>query len=110
MDQFILLSKQQLQEVVESALRKVLDEKKQDVPNGEGPLTISQAADYLNLSITTLYRYTSQRRIPHHKPGKNLYFYKAEMDQWLIEHKKLTRKEIENGPCSLQSKKSKPKG
>jgi len=97
MDPMILITPQQLQLIVEKAVRAVLDERKQaEQASVAGPISIEQAGAYLNLSVSTLYRYTSQRLIPHHKPGKNLYFYKEELDGWLLENKKLTRTEIES--------------
>jgi len=48
------------------------------------PLTLPQAAIYLNVSKQTLYRWTSQSEIVHYKPsGKNIYFLKGDLDNWL---------------------------
>ena len=47
-------------------------------------LNLNQAAQYLSISHSQLYKYTSQRKIPFHKPaGKYLYFYKHELDGWI---------------------------
>jgi excisionase family DNA binding protein len=95
MDEMVLISTRQLKTLIEEVVRKAIQEKypceKQDQL-----LTIKEASAYLNLSTSTLYRYTSQRFIPHHKPGKQLYFLKAELEKWLADHKKLTATEIEN--------------
>ncbi len=47
-------------------------------------LNLNQAAQYLSISHSQLYKYTSQRKIPFHKPaGKYLYFFKNELDEWI---------------------------
>ena len=57
-------------------------------------LNLNQAAQYLSISNSQLYKYTSQRKIPFHKPaGKYLYFFKGELDLWIINNSKL---EIQN--------------
>lgn len=48
------------------------------------PLNFVEAAQYLSLSHSTLYKLTYQRKIPCHKPtGKVLYFFKHELDEWI---------------------------
>ncbi len=47
-------------------------------------LNLNQAAQYLSISNSQLYKYTSQRKIPFHKPaGKYLYFFKGELNEWI---------------------------
>ena len=49
------------------------------------PLTFEEAADYLGLSKSYLYKLTSANKIPHYKPqGKRVYFAKVELDTWLL--------------------------
>lgn len=53
------------------------------------PLNFIEAAQYLSISHSTLYKLTYQRKIPCHKPnGKYLYFYKHELDEWIAENGK----------------------
>ena len=50
-------------------------------------LNLNQAAQYLSISHSQLYKYTSQRKIPFHKPsGKYLYFFKRELDEWICKN------------------------
>ncbi|MCL5028151.1 MAG: helix-turn-helix domain-containing protein [Bacteroidetes bacterium] len=50
-------------------------------------LNLNQAAQYLSISNSQLYKYTSQRKIPFHKPaGKYLYFFKHELDEWICQN------------------------
>ncbi len=62
-------------------------------------LNLNQAAQYLSVSHSQLYKYTSQRKIPFHKPsGKYLYFFKHELDAWIHQNDEpgLTEKEEAN--------------
>ena len=53
------------------------------------PLNLTQAADYLGFSHSYLYRLTSKKIIPHHKPtGKVIFFSKAELDEWIFNNNK----------------------
>ncbi|WP_121356172.1 helix-turn-helix domain-containing protein [Flavisolibacter nicotianae] len=105
MDPLIIIPREQLRLLLEEAVRAVLNEQAcRPATAKAGPLTIKEAAAYLNTSVATLYRYTSQRLIPHHKPGKVLYFIQDELDNWLKDHRKLTQAEIstdDNGVLSL---------
>lgn len=65
-----------------------------NTPNDEKPLTIDEAATYLNAAKQTLYHLTSKREIPHLKRGRKLYFLKADLDKWLKSHRKKTVEEI----------------
>lgn len=48
------------------------------------PLNLVEAAKYLSISQSHLYKLTSQRKIICHKPnGKYLYFFKEELDEWI---------------------------
>lgn len=54
------------------------------------PLNFIEAAQYLSISHSSLYKLTYQRKIPCHKPtGKVLYFFKSELDEWI------TKKSVE---------------
>jgi excisionase family DNA binding protein len=46
-------------------------------------LTIQQAADFLKLSVTTIYGLVSKSQLPVSKKGKRLYFLQSELTQWI---------------------------
>jgi excisionase family DNA binding protein len=46
-----------------------------------------EAAAFVNLAITTLYKKKAKRIIPHYKPGKKLLFKKAELLVWIQSYK-----------------------
>ena len=65
------------------------------------PLTLLEAAKFLNLSQSHLYKLTSERKIPHFKPsGKKIYFDKSELVQWLKRNPARTREETEEKAAS----------
>jgi len=56
----------------------------------------NEAAEYLELSLSHLYRLTSTKQIPHFCPqGKKLYFNRQELDAWLQRNRQTTTEEIE---------------
>ena len=70
--------KRQLEEI--QSLLKQKDQK---------PLNFVEAAKYLSISQSTLYKLSYQRKIPSYKPsGKLLYFFKHELDEWIVENGK----------------------
>jgi len=49
----------------------------------EKPITIYEASRFLNKEVQTLYGLTSKRKIPFHKNGRELSFFKSELVEWL---------------------------
>ena len=65
------------------------------------PLTLKEAAEFLDFSRSYLYRLTSQGRIPCYKPeGKRVYFDRAELVNWLKRNRNRTQEEIEETAAS----------
>jgi len=61
----------------------------------DGYLTIDEAADYLKVKKNTLYKYTSQRKIPYYKPeGKQVKFKKTELDKWMNQFRVSSQDEL----------------
>ena len=59
-------------------------------------LTLEEAAKYLDVSKSYLYKLTSSNKIPHYKPqGKRIYFAKSELDAWLLRNPVKTETEVE---------------
>ena len=46
-------------------------------------LNVEQASQYLKIPVTTIYDYTSNKKIPFHKKGKKLHFSKHELNAWM---------------------------
>ena len=59
-------------------------------------LSLKEAAIYLEISKSTLYKMTYDNRISHYKPsGKLIYFKKDELDQYLLKNKVKSNEELE---------------
>lgn len=59
-------------------------------------LNLNEAAKYLDISESHLYKLTSTRQIPHFCPqGKKLYFKREELDQWLLRNRQTASEEID---------------
>ena len=64
--------------------------------NNKDVLTFGEARKYLDCSASYLYKLTSTNQVPHYKPrGKQLYFNKIELQDWLLQNRNVTLKEIE---------------
>lgn len=57
-----------------------MERENQGAPN---LMNIQQAAEYLGLSVGTLYQWRCQRKVPYIKVGRKLKFKKDQLDQWL---------------------------
>jgi len=60
----------------------------------EGLLTIREAAQYLAVSVSTLYGWVWQRRIPFVKIGRALRFDQSDLAAFIEANKHVPRKEI----------------
>lgn len=59
-------------------------------------LTSDEAAKYMGVSKSYLYKLTMRQQIPHYKPmGKMCYFNRLELEQWLQSNRIATTKDIE---------------
>jgi excisionase family DNA binding protein len=53
------------------------------LPKSTRLFDIHQAARYTGMSVTTLYKWVSQRKIPHIKMGRLVKFDPAKLDEWI---------------------------
>jgi excisionase family DNA binding protein len=73
-------------------------------------LNFNEAARYLELSHSHLYKLTSAGNIPFYKPnGKKLYFNSTELNQWLLRNKNSTKNELEQQAADYLIKKGRVK-
>lgn len=60
-------------------------------------LTAQEAARYMGISMSYLYKLTMRKQIPHYKPmGKICYFNRNEVEQWLLSNRVSTDNELTN--------------
>lgn len=58
-------------------------------------LTLNEAAEYLSIERSYMYKLTSARKIPHSKPnGKTIYFDKEKLNEWALSRPIKTKEEI----------------
>jgi excisionase family DNA binding protein len=59
-------------------------------------LTLEEAAKFLSISNSALYKKTSNKEIPYYVPGgKKIYFKKADLENWIFKSKVESIEEIE---------------
>jgi excisionase family DNA binding protein len=71
-------------------MRKSSIEKKLDrilgllLDQNDKPMSVREVCKYLNITSSHIYKMTSLKIIPYHKPnGKLIYFRKSEIDEWV---------------------------
>lgn len=98
MEKIIVTTEKELHTIIEDCVRKAVGGK--TISSGSSKeedkiFGIQEAAQFLQLAPQTIYGMTSKREIPFLKKGKKLYFKKSELEKWLTEGRKKTRKELE---------------
>ena len=79
MSELVVISKTELETLIQENLNKVLSKQKHEqIAELDRFLSLDEAAEYLQLAKQTLYGFTSQRTIPFIKRGKKLYFKKQD--------------------------------
>ncbi len=69
-------------------------------------LTSDEAAKYMGVSKSYLYKLTMRQQIPHYKPmGKMVYFNRLELEQWLQNNRVSTATEISQQAAAYCMKK-----
>ena len=98
---------QLLYEVVERVVSNHLQVKNKDDPDISYPsiMGTEQAAKFLGISESTLYRFSSKRLIPFQKRYQKLYFKKNDLEQWVEEGNKKTVTQLVSN--NLQKKREK---
>lgn len=72
-------------------------------------LNLNQAALYLDISQSHLYKLTSKKRVPHFCPqGKKLYFKRTELDEWLLRNRQTTSDDIDKLAVNYLLKNKRP--
>jgi len=65
-------------------------------------LTVEEAARFLHISKSHLYKLTSSGKVKHYKPGgKNLYFIKSDLMEYVLSGDVKTADEIEQEAINI---------
>lgn len=91
---FISLTEQELTQLIRTTLESVLQSCSGHAQVEEEILDIKGASAFTNIPVGTLYNWTSERKIPFYKPGKQILFSKLELLEWLKKHKVKTHTEL----------------
>lgn len=72
-----------------------------DLITAKAVLTSDEAARYLGITKSYLYKLTMGRKIPHSKPmGKMVYFDRLELEAWLRSNRVATNEELERNAAA----------
>lgn len=66
----------------------------QNMPEKDELLTIKEAADFIKLSVPSMYRLCGEKKIPNLKKGGKILFSKEELMQWAKDGRRKTISEI----------------
>lgn len=81
----VQLDHQQLSELIQNAVRKVIKEtpEKNQPEELEKPMTVREASEYLSLSVPTIYTLISKGELPVKKRSKRCYFFASDLNNYL---------------------------
>ncbi len=81
----IQLSKEELDQLIQIAVHRALDHSNHTDSNSNDDqiFSVKQTANYLNLSVASVYGMVQRGTIPVSKRGKRLYFLKSELSAWV---------------------------
>jgi excisionase family DNA binding protein len=94
---FTQLSIPEIRQIFRQELETYFDTQKQgntNQPEPEQLLTVQQAAEFLSLTVPTIYSKVSKGELPVMKRSKRLYFSKQELTDWIKAGRKKTTSEI----------------
>jgi len=72
-----------------------------DAEYSKHTMSLDEAADYLHMSASTLYKKIKAHLIPAHKPFGNWIFYRTELDKLLADSRQDTSREIEEKAAKI---------
>ena len=75
-------------------IEKLLNQNQERSDSNDIFLHIQETSEFLNLSVPTIYGYTSRQEIPHNKRGKRIYFLKSDLIEWLKSGKRKILSEL----------------
>ena len=68
-------------------------------------LTANEAAEFLSISISHLYKHTHQKAIRYYKPnGRKIYFKLSDLENFILGGEVRTQEEIEQDAINLLNK------
>jgi excisionase family DNA binding protein len=75
-------------EFIQNELKEIKELLKKQTIQQKEFLTVDETAYFLGLSASRLYKMTSNKEIPHYKPGgKIIYLKRQELEEWILQGK-----------------------
>lgn len=65
------------------------------IMSSKAVLNVKEAAAFLGVSTSHLYHMLSDRSMPHYRKGRNVFFKKDDLEQWITSDRIASRDEIE---------------
>ena len=92
----VTLTVSELKEIIAEAVSQAMQENRPRVPEPPQPeyMNTEQAANYLHVTLGTLYHYRMHGSIPYYKRNSKLYFKKSELEAFINEGRHLTNKQL----------------
>ena len=73
----------------------------------KGVLNVEEAAMYLGMSPSYVYKLTMRNQIPYYKPnGKVVYFKKSELEEWMTQNRIAPVSEVESKAANFNLRRS----
>ena len=94
----IVMSVVELSELIEAGVKNALRAMGWPSPPGQqdnASMDVDETCRFLKMAKGTLYKLTSQRKIPHRKVGRKLLFDRNELVAWRDQYKRSTAIEID---------------
>ena len=98
MNELIITTNEDLENLIQASVRKVLSEQskpetvQQDAEDKF--LNIKEASQFLSLAEQTIYGYTSKGLIPFIKRAKRVLFLRSDLENWLMQGRKMSVEEL----------------
>ncbi len=94
---------------IESGQFKTISTNGKDIKNNDDIIfNTVEACEFLNIAKSTIYKMTGSKSIPFYKPnGKNLYFKKIELEEYLSQKRQISNSEIETEAVDYLTRKHK---
>lgn len=103
-----IAEKEELQELIRESIHEEIQSFLKGLNQKTIPerLSLTEAAQYLGVSKSYMYKVTHTRMIPFNKFGERVFFYTKELDDWLKENtpRYKSKGEIENEASEYLSK------
>jgi excisionase family DNA binding protein len=103
-----IAEKEELQELIKESIHQEIENFLKGLNTKTIPerLNLIEAAQYLGITKSTMYKFTHTRKIPYYKFGKYVFFKTKEIDDWLIENsvRHKSKDEIEREAIEYLSK------